>query len=245
MSEPIICVRHLSKSFGNLPVLRDVSLKVETGEKVALLGPSGSGKTTLLRCLNRLERPDAGEIVVDGILLDDSESKVNRVRADVGMVFQRFHLFPHKTALENVALAPELVRKLSRDEAKRRAEALLEKVGLADKRDAYPFELSGGQQQRVAIARALAMTPKVLLCDEVTSALDPELVAEVLDVLRQLAHEGMTMLLVTHEVRFAEEIADRVLFMDNGQILEEGPPTAVIRNPSHPRTREFLERVLW
>jgi polar amino acid transport system ATP-binding protein len=241
----MIRVRNLSKSFGNLAALRDISVDVAAGETVAVIGPSGSGKSTFLRCLNRLERPDAGHIAVNGVPLDDSEANMNRVRADVGMVFQRFRLFPHKTALENVALAPQLVRKVRRSDATRRAEALLEKVGLADKRRAYPAELSGGQQQRVAIARALAMSPKVMLCDEVTSALDPELVAEVLDVLRQLADEGMTMLLVTHEIRFAEEVSNRVVFMDDGRILEDGPPESVIRDPRHPRTRSFLDRVLW
>ncbi|MDA1192512.1 MAG: amino acid ABC transporter ATP-binding protein [Candidatus Poribacteria bacterium] len=241
----MISVRDLHKSFGSLHVLKGVSTDVAVGEKLVIIGASGSGKSTFLRCLNHLERPDSGEIVIDGITLNDRETNINRVRAEVGMVFQRFNLFPHMTATENVALAPRLVRKLPDAECRENARAMLNKVGLSDKVDAYPATLSGGQQQRVAIARALAMNPKVMLFDEVTSALDPELVWEVLEVMRQLADDGMTMLIVTHEIRFGEEIGDRLVFMDDGRIVEEGSPHEVLRSPQHPRTQTFLNRVLW
>ncbi|MAF09607.1 glutamine ABC transporter ATP-binding protein [Candidatus Poribacteria bacterium] len=241
----MIQVRGLRKTYGDLVVLRDVDLDVQPSERLVVIGPSGSGKSSLLRCLNYLTRPEAGSIVIDGVLLDDDETNINAVRAEVGMVFQRFNLFGHLTAVENVALAPRLVRGVAPVVSRARAAELLEKVGLADKVDAYPSTLSGGQQQRVAIARALAMTPKVMLFDEVTSALDPELVHEVLVVMKQLADEGMTMLVVTHEMRFAEEVGTRLIFMDEGAIVEQGAPGDVLRSPQHARTQAFLERVLW
>ena len=245
MQEPIIQVRGLRKTYGDLVVLRDVDLDVRASERLVVIGPSGSGKSSLLRCLNHLTEPDAGSIVIDGVPLDGAETNINAVRAEVGMVFQRFNLFGHLTAVENVALAPRLVRGVAGSVSAARAAELLAKVGLADKLDAYPSTLSGGQQQRVAIARALAMTPKIMLFDEVTSALDPELVHEVLVVMKQLADEGMTMLVVTHEMRFAEEVGTRLVFMDEGAIIEEGDPAKVLRSPEHPRTQAFLERVLW
>ncbi len=245
MQDPIIQVRGLRKAYGRLVVLRDVDLDVQPSERLVVIGPSGSGKSSLLRCLNYLTRPDAGTIAIDGVPLDDDEATINAVRAEVGMVFQRFNLFGHLTAVENVALAPRLVRGVAPTVSRERAAELLDKVGLADKIDSYPSTLSGGQQQRVAIARALAMTPKVMLFDEVTSALDPELVHEVLIVMKQLADEGMTMLVVTHEMRFAEEVGTRLIFMDEGAIVEQGAPGDVLRSPEHPRTQAFLERVLW
>ncbi|MBT3270263.1 amino acid ABC transporter ATP-binding protein [Candidatus Poribacteria bacterium] len=241
----MIQVRGLRKAYGRLVVLRDVDLDVQPSERLVVIGPSGSGKSSLLRCLNYLTRPDAGTIAIDGVPLDDDEATINAVRAEVGMVFQRFNLFGHLTAVENVALAPRLVRGVAPTVSRERAAELLDKVGLADKIDSYPSTLSGGQQQRVAIARALAMTPKVMLFDEVTSALDPELVHEVLIVMKQLADEGMTMLVVTHEMRFAEEVGTRLIFMDEGAIVEQGAPGDVLRSPEHPRTQAFLERVLW
>ncbi len=231
--------------YGGLVVLRDVDLDVRPSDRLVVIGPSGSGKSTLLRCLNHLATPDAGNIVIDGVPLDGAETNINAVRAEVGMVFQRFNLFGHLTAVENVALAPRLVRGVESSVSVERATELLAKVGLADKVGAYPSTLSGGQQQRVAIARALAMTPKIMLFDEVTSALDPELVHEVLVVMKRLADEGMTMLVVTHEMRFAEEVGTRLVFMDEGAIVEEGDPGQVLRAPEHPRTQAFLERVLW
>ncbi len=245
MQDPIIQVRGLRKTYGDLVVLRDVDLDVRPSERLVVIGPSGSGKSSLLRCLNYLTRPEAGSIVIDGVPLDDDETNINAVRAEVGMVFQRFNLFGHLTAVENVALAPRLVRGVAPVVSRERAAELLDKVGLADKVDSYPSTLSGGQQQRVAIARALAMTPKVMLFDEVTSALDPELVHEVLVVMKQLAEEGMTMLVVTHEMRFAEEAGTRLIFMDEGAIVEQGAPGDVLRSPQHARTQAFLERVLW
>ena len=245
MQDPIIQVRRLRKTYGDLVVLRDVDLDVLPSERLVVIGPSGSGKSSLLRCLNHLTEPDAGSIVIDGVPLDGAETNINAVRAEVGMVFQRFNLFGHLTAVENVALAPRLVRGVAGRVSVERASGLLAKVGLADKVDAYPSTLSGGQQQRVAIARALAMTPKIMLFDEVTSALDPELVHEVLVVMKHLADEGMTMLVVTHEMRFAEEVGTRLVFMDEGVIIEEGDPAKVLRSPEHPRTQAFLERVLW
>jgi glutamine transport system ATP-binding protein len=245
VQDPIIQVRGLRKAYGRLVVLRDVDLDVQPSERLVVIGPSGSGKSSLLRCLNYLTRPDAGTIAIDGVPLDDDEATINAVRAEVGMVFQRFNLFGHLTAVENVALAPRLVRGVAPTVSRERAAELLDKVGLADKIDSYPSTLSGGQQQRVAIARALAMTPKVMLFDEVTSALDPELVHEVLIVMKQLADEGMTMLVVTHEMRFAEEVGTRLIFMDEGAIVEQGAPGDVLRSPEHPRTQAFLERVLW
>jgi polar amino acid transport system ATP-binding protein len=237
-------VRGLQKRFGKLEVLRGVDLDVAAGEVVVLIGPSGCGKSTLLRCLNGLEMPTAGDVRVCGVSLSDPRANLNALRQRVGMVFQRFHLFPHLTALQNVALAPRRVLGLPAPEAEARGRGLLERVGLEAKADVYPEQLSGGQQQRVAIARALAMEPELMLFDEPTSALDPELVGEVLNAMRSLAAEGMTMCIVTHEMGFAQEVAHRVLFMDEGLFLEEGPPQQVLRNPTHPRAREFLARVL-
>ncbi len=221
-----------------------VTTRVAKGEVVVVIGPSGSGKSTFLRCLNGLETFDSGHVVIDGMDLADRKTDINRVRREVGMVFQQFNLFPHKTVLENITLAQIVVRKRSREEAEAKARALLAKVGIAEKEAEYPSRLSGGQQQRVAIARALAMDPKVMLFDEPTSALDPEMVGEVLDVMKQLAREGMTMVVVTHEMGFAREVADRVLFMDEGKIVEEGTPHALFSSPRHERTRLFLSQVL-
>jgi ABC-type polar amino acid transport system ATPase subunit len=227
-----------------MEVLRAVDLTVAAGEVVCVIGPSGSGKSTLLRCLAHLERPDAGTIALDGEQVDESRSGMRVLRGRLGMVFQQFNLFPHKSALENVALAPREVLGLSRAAANERARTLLAQVGLGDKASEYPARLSGGQQQRVAIARALAMEPEVMLFDEVTSALDPELVKEVLDVMRRLAEDGMTMVVVTHEMGFARGVADRVVFMDNGAIVEQGSPAQVLDDPQSPRTRRFLGLVL-
>ena len=239
----MIDVAKLNKSFGDLHVLKDIDLHIDEKEVVVLIGPSGSGKSTLLRCLNYLEEPSSGTIRVDGINLDTSEN-INAVRREVGMVFQRFNLFPHMTVLVNIRLAPMQVRKMKESEARESALELLAKVGLSDKADAYPEQLSGGQQQRVAIARALAMRPKVMLFDEPTSALDPEMVKEVLEVMRDLAHEGMTMVVVTHEMGFAKEVGKRVLFMDQGRIIETGSPTELFDNPKELRTQEFLSKIL-
>jgi len=230
--------------FGEVIALDGVSLKVDRGEVVVIIGPSGSGKSTLLRCINALEDTQSGTIYVDGILVDRSHRNVHRIRLEVGMVFQQFNLFPHRTVLGNVNLAQRVVRKRSRAEATAISTELLEKVDLADKLDAFPAQLSGGQMQRVAIARALAMNPEIMLFDEATSALDPEMIGEVLEVMRQLAREGMTMLVVTHEIGFAREVANRVVLLDEGKIVEVGPPGQVIDNPQHPRTREFLGKVL-
>lgn len=239
----MIKVRDLTKSFGDLQVLKGVSIDIAEREVVVVIGPSGSGKSTFLRCLNYLEEPTSGEIEVDGISLSN-DAAINQVRMEVGMVFQRFNLFPHMTVLDNIVLAPMKVRKMGRVEAEARAMELLEKVGLAEKAHAYPEQLSGGQQQRVAIARALAMRPKVMLFDEPTSALDPEMIKEVLDVMMSLAKEGMTMVVVTHEMGFAREVGDRVLFMDGGRIIEEGEPDAVFSNPQEERTKLFLSKIL-
>ena len=243
----MIEVRNLHKTF-RLPhevrALVDVSLAVAAGEVVVVIGPSGSGKSTLLRCLNRLETADAGQIFIGGVDVLDSRTDINRVRAEVGMVFQSFNLFPHKTVMANITLAQRVVRKRSADEARRKAEALLQKVGIPEKARAYPDQLSGGQQQRVAIARALAMDPKVMLFDEPTSALDPEMIGEVLDVMKNLAREGMTMVVVTHEMGFAREVADRVVFMDGGAIVEIGPPEHFFTSPTHDRTKLFLSQIL-
>ena len=240
----MIRVEGLYKRFGPLEVLRGVNLQVEAGEVVCVIGPSGSGKSTLLRCINRLEEPTSGSITIAGEPLPRGGRDLDRVRAELGMVFQRFHLFPHLTARENVMSGPATVQRKPRGEAQAQAEALLAKVGLVDKSQAYSAQLSGGQQQRVAIARALAMQPKAMLFDEPTSALDPELVGEVLAVMKDLAREGMTMLVVTHEMGFAREVADRVVFMDGGVIVEEGLPAAVFGNPREERTRAFLSKVL-
>ncbi len=239
----MIDIENLHKSFGDVHVLKGIDLNIKEKEVVAIIGPSGSGKSTLLRCMNYLEEPTQGMVSVDGILLD-GEANINKVREEVGMVCQRFNLFPHMTVLQNIMLAPMKVRKASAADAEQTAKKLLERVGLADKADSYPSQLSGGQQQRVAIARALAMKPKVMLFDEPTSALDPEMVGEVLDVMRSLAGEGMTMVIVTHEMGFAREVGDRVLFVDDGRILEQGTPEAVLEHPQQERTQAFLSKVL-
>ena len=239
----MIEIKGLCKSFGADEVLKGIDLSIDEKEVVVSSGPSGSGKSTLLRCMNHLEEPTAGEVVVDGITLS-SEANINKVREEVGMVFQRFNLFPHMTVLENIMLAPIKVKHVARDEAEKTARELLARVGLVEKADAYPDNLSGGQQQRVAIARALAMRPKVMLFDEPTSALDPEMVGEVLDVMRALADEGMTMVIVTHEMGFAREVGDRLLFVDEGRIIESGVPREVFENPKEERTRGFLSKVL-
>lgn len=239
----MISVEHLYKNFGSLKVLKDINLEIAEREVVVIIGPSGSGKSTVLRCMNYLEKPTAGKIVVDGLDLSNQKN-LNDVRKEVGMVFQRFNLFPHMTVLANIMLAPMKVRGLSPEESRVVARKLLAKVGLADKGDAYPEQLSGGQQQRVAIARALAMRPKVMLFDEPTSALDPEMVREVLDVMKQLALEGMTMVVVTHEMGFAKEVGDRVVFMDEGMIVEQGTPTAIFDHPQEARTQSFLSKIL-
>lgn len=231
------------KSFGKNEVLKGINLHVERGEVVVIIGPSGSGKSTVLRCMNYLEEPTSGDVIVDGMNLNVKEN-INNVRAEVGMVFQRFNLFPHMTVLDNITLAPQKIRKMSKEEAEKIALELLAKVGLQDKADSYPQQLSGGQQQRVAIARALAMKPKVMLFDEPTSALDPEMVSEVLDVMKNLAKEGMTMVVVTHEMGFAKEVGIRVLFVDEGKILEEGTPKDVFEHPTNERTQLFLSKIL-
>ena len=240
----MVRVKNIHKYFGHLHVLNDVSLDVSKGEVVVIIGPSGSGKSTLLRCLNRLEPVQSGEIWIDGIRLDHHKTNIRQVRAEVGIVFQAFNLFPHLTVIRNVMLAPIVVRRRPETEVRQEALALLAKVGLQDKVDGYPSQLSGGQQQRVAIARALAMQPKLMLFDEVTSALDPELVREVLDVMKKLARDGMTMIVVSHEMGFAREVADRVIFMDEGRILEQGTPAEIFDRPQNQRTREFLGKIL-
>jgi len=239
----MIHIKNLYKNFGSLEVLKDVSCHVREKEVVVIIGPSGSGKSTVLRCINKLEDATAGEIIVDNLPLN-SEANINAVRQEVGMVFQRFNLFPHKTVLDNITLAPMKVRGMSKEEAEQIARELLNKVGLADKANVYPEQLSGGQQQRVAIARALAMRPKVMLFDEPTSALDPEMVGEVLAVMKDLAKEGMTMVVVTHEMGFAREVGDRVIFMDEGRIVEEGTPEEIFNNPQNERLKSFLSKVL-
>ncbi|KMY52056.1 amino acid ABC transporter ATP-binding protein [Peribacillus loiseleuriae] len=240
----IIQVRHLKKSFGNLEVLKDISTVIQETEVVCVIGPSGSGKSTFLRCLNRLEDITDGEVIVNGHIISSSTVNINKVREEVGMVFQQFNLFPHKTVLENITLAPMKVRLTTKDAAKKRAYELLDKVGLREKADSYPAQLSGGQKQRVAIARALAMDPKIMLFDEPTSALDPEMVGDVLDVMKQLAKEGMTMVVVTHEMGFAREVGDRVMFMDGGYVVEENVPEELFSHPQHVRTQSFLSKVL-
>ncbi|MDD7056916.1 MAG: amino acid ABC transporter ATP-binding protein [Selenomonadaceae bacterium] len=238
----MINIEKLHKSFGSNEVLKGIDLDVKEKEVVAIIGPSGSGKSTLLRCMNYLEQPTSGMVSVDGIVLNEAD--INKVREEVGMVFQRFNLFPHMTVLQNIMLAPLKVRHADKAETEQTARQLLKRVGLADKADAWPNQLSGGQQQRVAIARALAMKPKVMLFDEPTSALDPEMVGEVLDVMRQLAKSGMTMVVVTHEMGFAREVADRILFVDQGVILEQGTPEQVFDHPQQERTQTFLSKVL-
>ena len=242
--DEIIQIERVSKHFGKLKALDDVSMDVKRGEVMMIIGPSGSGKSTLLRCINHLETPDAGRVVVDGVEVDERRGNINAVRAEVGMVFQRFELFPHLSVLENICLAQQKVRRRSRAESEKVARQLLEKVGIPEKIDSYPAQLSGGQQQRVAIARALAMQPKIMLFDEPTSALDPEMIKEVLDVMQALAAEGMTMVVVSHEMGFARNAAHRVVFMDAGKIVEQGPPDQIFGNPQHDRTKLFLSRIL-
>ena len=240
--DPIITISHVWKYFGHLPALQDVSLDIAPGERVVIIGPSGSGKSTLLRSINRLEEIDKGEITVQGQDIMSRENNINLIRRNLGMVFQQFNLFPHKTVLHNLTLAPIKLLHLSREEAEARALGLLKKVGISDKANVYPAMLSGGQQQRVAIARALAMQPAIMLFDEPTSALDPEMVGEVLDVMVNLAEEGMTMICVTHEMGFARTVADRLIFMDQGQIVEAGKPDTLFTAPRHPRLRQFLNQ---
>ncbi|AHL73286.1 amino acid ABC transporter ATP-binding protein [Bacillus altitudinis] len=240
----MITVKNLKKSFGDNEVLKDINAVIEEKEVVCVIGPSGSGKSTFLRCLNKLEDITAGEVVVHGHTITDPKVNINKVRQEVGMVFQHFNLFPHKTVLENITIAPVKVKGMEKKAAVDKALDLLEKVGLKDKAKSYPNQLSGGQKQRVAIARALAMDPKVLLFDEPTSALDPEVVGDVLAVMKQLAVEGMTMIVVTHEMGFAREVGDRVIFMDGGYIVEEDKPEALFGNPQHERTKSFLSKVL-
>ncbi|MFV9511358.1 amino acid ABC transporter ATP-binding protein [Tepidibacillus sp. LV47] len=240
----IIQVENLHKYYGKLEVLKGIDLEVQEGEVVCIIGPSGSGKSTFLRCLNRLEEITSGKVVVNGYELTDPKIDINQFRTEVGMVFQQFNLFPHKTVLQNIMLAPMKILKYTENKAREKALTLLKKVGLEDKADVYPRNLSGGQMQRVAIARALAMDPKIMLFDEPTSALDPELVGEVLSVMKELATEGMTMVVVTHEMGFAREVADRVIFMDQGVIVEQGKPEEIFTNPKNERTISFLRKVL-
>ncbi|MBM2836656.1 MAG: polar amino acid transporter ATP-binding protein [candidate division NC10 bacterium] len=240
----MITFKGVNKWFGALHVLRDVDLEVRAGEVVVVCGPSGSGKSTLIRCINKLEPIDQGEIIVDGMSLSDPTTDLTKLRAEIGMVFQQFNLYPHMTALQNITLAPVKVRKLLREEVERIGRDLLAKVGIPEKADQYPAQLSGGQQQRVAIARALAMQPKIMLFDEPTSALDPEMISEVLDVMVELAKEGMTMIVVTHEMGFAKKVAHRIIFMDEGRIVEEGGPEEFFANPKEERTRAFLNKIL-
>jgi len=244
MSDPVIRISKMNKWFGNFHVLRDIDLTVASGEKIVICGPSGSGKSTLVRCINRLEAHQEGEIEVEGVTLDGSLKNLEEIRSNVGMVFQQFNLFPHMTVLENCTLSPIWVQQKSQDEAEKLARELLERVRIPDQADKYPGQLSGGQQQRVAIARALCMNPRIMLFDEPTSALDPEMIKEVLDVMVELANEGMTMLCVTHEMGFARQVADRVIFMDEGEIVEENAPEAFFSNPENERTQLFLSRVL-
>ena len=239
-----ISVKNLKKNFGSLEVLKDISLEVTEGEVVVLIGPSGSGKSTLLRCLNQLEKATSGQIVIDGFDVTDKRTDINKVRENIGMVFQHFNLFNHLNVLRNMTLAPVHLKTLSKEDANNKAMQLLERVGLSDKAGAYPSQLSGGQKQRVAIARALEMNPDIMLFDEPTSALDPEMVGEVLAVMKELARDGMTMIVVTHEIGFAREVASRVIFMEGGYIIEEGTPEEVLDHPKEPRTIDFLSKVL-
>ncbi len=240
----MIRIENLVKEFGELEVLKGISTEISEGEVISIIGPSGSGKSTFLRCINRLEEPTSGKLFINGKNIMDPDIDINKIREEVGMVFQHFNLFPHKSVLENVILGPIKLKKISRTDAENLGIRLLEKVGLADKKDAYPNKLSGGQKQRVAIARALAMNPRIMLFDEPTSALDPEMIGEVLEVMKSLAKEGMTMLVVTHEMGFARNVGNRLFFMDHGVILEDGRPTDIFDNPKEERTREFLEKVL-
>ncbi len=243
-SEPKIIVKGLVKSFGNLEVLKGIDAEIDKGEVICVIGPSGSGKSTFLRCLNLLEEPTDGEIIVDGLSITDKKADINKIRRHIGMVFQQFNLFPHRSVLQNIMLAPVSLKLKTKAEAEQKARELLERVGLSDKADYRPADLSGGQQQRVAIARALAMEPDIMLFDEPTSALDPEMVGEVLSVMKELAAEGMTMVIVTHEMGFARDVSDRVFFIDEGIIMEEGTPAEVFGSPRNQRTREFLNKVL-
>ena len=243
MTEKIL-VQHLVKKYGDNTVLNDINVSINEGDVVCVIGPSGSGKSTFLRCLNQLEEASSGDIIIDGANLTDKNTDINQVRQHIGMVFQHFNLFPHLSILENIVLAPTDLGRLSKDEAEKKALELLERVGLADKKDAYPDSLSGGQKQRVAIARALAMNPDIMLFDEPTSALDPEMVGDVLGVMKDLAKQGMTMVIVTHEMGFAKEVANRVMFIDGGNFLEDGSPEQVFENPQNPRTKDFLDKVL-
>lgn len=240
----MIEVRGLNKSFGKLHVLKDVGIQIERGEVVVVIGPSGSGKSTFLRCLNLLEQPTSGEVLIEGEAITSKKTDVNKLRQKMGMVFQQFNLFPHLTVLDNITIAPRKLKGKTKEEAEASARKLLARVGLADKASNYPGQLSGGQKQRIAIARALAMEPDVMLFDEPTSALDPEMVGEVLDVMKQLAGEGMTMVVVTHEMGFAREVGSRIVFMDGGSIVEQGDPAQLFGNPQHPRTKDFLSKVL-
>ena len=240
----MINVENLSKNFGNLKVLKNISTTINKGEIISIIGPSGSGKSTFLRCINKLEEPTEGHIYIDGMDLMDKNTDINKIRERVGMVFQHFNLFPNMTVLENLTLSPTMVKKESKEEAEKYAFYLLEKVGLSDKANSYPTQLSGGQKQRIAIARALAMKPEVILFDEPTSALDPEMIKEVLDVMRDLAKEGMTMLIVTHEMGFAKNVGNRILFMDNGEIIEDCSPKDFFENPTNERIKDFLNKVL-
>ena len=240
----MIRIHNLTKSFGDNHVLKGISTEIGDGEVVVVIGPSGSGKSTFLRCLNRLEEADGGEIIFEGVDVNNKDTNIEKVREDMGMVFQSFNLFPHKTVLENITMAPVLVKGEDKSQAEEKAMKLLERVGLADKRDAYPNQLSGGQKQRIAIVRALAMNPSVMLFDEPTSALDPEMVGEVLDVMQQLAKDGMTMVVVTHEMGSAREVGDRILFLDEGLLVEEGTPDEVFNHPKEERTQSFLNKVL-
>ncbi|MDD2533582.1 MAG: amino acid ABC transporter ATP-binding protein [Eubacteriales bacterium] len=240
----MIFVKGLYKDFGDVKVLKDIDAHIQVGEKIAIVGPSGSGKSTFLRCLNMLDLPTAGTIIIDGQEVTETNIDLNKVRAKMGMVFQHFNLFPHLTVLENITLAPTTLGLMTAEQAKEKAFALLDRVGLREKADVYPIKLSGGQKQRIAIARALAMNPEIMLFDEPTSALDPEMIGEVLDVMQELAEEGMTMVVVTHEMGFARRVASRVLFMDDGRIAEQGTPQELFDNPQNPRTKEFLSKVL-
>ncbi|WP_338940398.1 amino acid ABC transporter ATP-binding protein [Fusobacterium nucleatum] len=240
----MINVENLSKNFGNLKVLKNISTSINKGEIISIIGPSGSGKSTFLRCINKLEEPTKGHIYIDGMDLMDKNTDINKIRERVGMVFQHFNLFPNMTVLENLTLSPIMVKKESKEEAEKYASYLLEKVGLSDKANSYPSQLSGGQKQRIAIARALAMKPEVILFDEPTSALDPEMIKEVLDVMRDLAKEGMTMIIVTHEMGFAKNVGNRILFMDNGEIIEDCSPKDFFENPTNERIKDFLNKVL-
>jgi putative glutamine transport system ATP-binding protein len=240
----LITIEKVNKSFGKLHILKDISLNVKTGEKLVVIGPSGSGKSTLIRCMNLLEEPCSGKVTVDGVEITSTKSPIRKVRESVAMVFQHYNLYPHKTVLENLTLAPRLIKKVSKEAAEESALAYLDRVGLKEKAHVYPTQLSGGQQQRVAIARALNMKPKVMLFDEPTSALDPEMIQEVLDVMVDLAKDGITMVVVTHEMGFAKQVADRVIFMDGGEILEEGTPEHFFVNPVHERTKSFLSKIL-